>query len=262
MTMPALEALLPKVIVLMEEAAVVVMRHYADDVVVEAKSDNSPVTLADREGEAIIARGLRALTLDVPVVAEEEMARGETAAGAARAGRFWLVDPLDGTKEFIKKNGEFTINVGLVEAGRPVLGVVAAPAIGSWWWGAEGLGAEVRDAAGRRAITARVPPAAGPAAMVSRSHGSPDEEAFLAEEGTAERIAAGSSLKFCRIAEGKADLYPRFGRTMEWDTCAADAVLRAAGGMVTDRDGKPLAYGKSGFANDGGFIARGRSVAA
>jgi 3'(2'), 5'-bisphosphate nucleotidase len=216
------------------------------------------VTAADEAAEAILAGGLRDLTPEIPIVAEEEMARGATDPSAAAAELFWLVDPLDGTKEFIKKNGEFTLNVGLVQAGQPLLGVVAAPAIDTFWWGAMGHGATLRTGGEVLPIEARAVPAAGPVAMVSRSHGSPDEEAFLAAEGTAERMAAGSSLKFCRIAEGVADLYPRFGRTMEWDTCAAHAVLRAAGGHVTTRDGAPLTYGKPDFANDDGFIARGR----
>ncbi len=255
--MLAPQALLAEVVKLVDAAAVVAMQHYDADVAVTIKADASPVTAADEAAEAILTNGLRALTPDVPVVAEEEVAKGGLDAAAVGAARFWLVDPLDGTKEFIQRNGEFTLNVGLVEAGRPVLGVVAAPAIATAWWGAAGIGATVRDGGTARTIAVRAVPGAGPAAMVSRSHGSPDEEALLAEEGVAERVAAGSSLKFCRIAEGIADLYPRFGRTMEWDTCAGDAVLRAAGGRVMTRSGEPLRYGKPDFANDGGFIARG-----
>jgi len=258
MITPAL--LLPKVVTLVDDASAVVLRHYAGDVTVAEKVDASPVTAADEEAERILADGLRALTPTVPVVAEEERANGTSPEPAAVGELFWLVDPLDGTKEFIKKNGEFTINVGLIQAGRPLLGVVAAPAIDALWLGAAGHGASLRTAGEARSITARRVPAGGPVAMVSRSHGTPDEEAFLEAEGTADRRAAGSSLKFCRIAEGVADLYPRFGRTMEWDTAAAHAVLAAAGGVVTTRDGRPLAYGKPDYANDGGFIARGRST--
>ncbi len=257
MIAPAL--LLPKVVSLVDAASAVVMEHYGRHGAVATKDDASPVTVADQACEALLVAGLRELTPDFPVVAEEAMASGGAGADAAAAACFWLVDPLDGTKEFISQNGEFTVNVGLVQAGRPLFGVVAAPAIDTAWWGALGHGATLRVGGETRTIEARAVPAAGPVAMVSRSHGSPDEEAFLDSEGTAERMAAGSSLKFCRIAEGVADLYPRFGRTMEWDTCAAHAVLAAAGGSVSSRSGDPLGYGKPGFANDGGFIARGRS---
>lgn len=247
--------LLEPLIQLVERASVVVMQHYATDVAVNEKADRSPVTAADEDCEAIILAGLAELTPDIPVVAEEQVAKD--GAPVAVGQRFWLVDPLDGTKEFIKKNGEFTVNVGLIENGKPVLGVVAAPAIETYWWGSLGSGASLRVDGAVRAIEARAKPGAGAVAMVSRSHGSPDEEAFLAGEGASERMPAGSSLKFCRIAEGIADVYPRFGQTMEWDTAAAHAVLAAAGGRVTDRSGAPLAYGKPAFRNADGFIARG-----
>ena len=170
--------------------------------------------------------------------------------------RFWLVDPLDGTKEFISRNGEFTVNIALVEGGQPVLGVVLAPALGKVWWGAMGHGARMRDEAGERPIAARPRPAEGVVAVASRSHSDAQTEAFLDAQGVAERISAGSSLKFCLVAEGRADLYPRFGRTMEWDTAAGHAVLAAAGGRVTTRDGAPFLYRKPGFENPA-FIAAG-----
>jgi 3'(2'), 5'-bisphosphate nucleotidase len=254
MIAPAL--LLPKVLALVERAAVVILDHYGGEVEVAIKADASPVTAADRAAERLLVDGLRDLTPAVPVVAEEEMAEGHLPG--AVGDLFWLVDPLDGTKEFIGRNGEFTVNVGLIENGQPLLGVVAAPAIDTYWWGAMGHGAVVRRMGEARAIRARPLPATGPVAMVSRSHGSPDEDAFLRAAGAVDRIAAGSSMKFCRIAEGEADLYPRFGRTMEWDTAAGHAVLRAAGGRVTTRDGAPLTYGKPGFVNDRGFVAHGR----
>ncbi len=254
MIAPAL--LLPKVLALVEQAAGVILEHYGGKVEVAIKADASPVTAADRAAERLLVDGLRGLTPDVPVVAEEEMAEGHLPG--AVGDLFWLVDPLDGTKEFIGRNGEFTVNVGLIADGQPLLGVVAAPAIDTCWWGAMGHGAVMRRMGEVRAIQARSVPAAGPVAMVSRSHGSPDEAGFLAAVGATDRVAAGSSMKFCRIAEGEADLYPRFGRTMEWDTAAGHAVLRAAGGRVTTRDGAPLTYGKPGFVNDTGFIARGR----
>ena len=174
MIAPAL--LLPKVVALVEEAGAFVMRHYETDVTVSEKADASPVTAADEAAEAILARGLRELTPEIPIVAEEEMARGATDPSAAAAELFWLVDPLDGTKEFIKKNGEFTLNVGLVQAGQPLLGVVAAPAIDTSWWGTMGHGATLRTGGEVLPIEARAVPAAGPVAMVSRRHGSPDEE--------------------------------------------------------------------------------------
>jgi len=257
MIAPAL--LLPKVVALVDEAATVVMEYYRGDVAVARKADASPVTAADEAAERVLVEGLRGLTPEVPVVAEEERAKGMSPGPEAVGELFWLVDPLDGTKEFIKKNGEFTLNVGLIQAGRPILGVVAAPAVDALWTGAAGHGASRREGGEARAIEARPVPATGPVAMVSRSHGTPEEEDFLEAEGTAERSMAGSSLKFCRIAEGLADLYPRFGRTMEWDTAAAHAVLDAAGGRVTTRDGAPLGYAKPDFANDHGFIARGRA---
>ncbi len=256
MIAPAL--LLPKLVGLVDEAAAVVMGYYDGRVAVAEKADSSPVTAADEAAETVLVDGLRALTPDTPVVAEEERARGTSPEPHEVGELFWLVDPLDGTKEFIRHNGEFTINIGLVQAGRPILGVVAAPAVDRLWMGAAGHGASLRSGGEARAIAARTVPATGPVAMVSRSHGTPAEEDFLAAEGTAERLQAGSSLKFCRIAEGVADLYPRFGRTMEWDTAAAHAVLAAAGGRVTTPSGAPLAYGKPDFANDDGFVARGR----
>ncbi|MFP4362102.1 MAG: 3'(2'),5'-bisphosphate nucleotidase CysQ [Alphaproteobacteria bacterium] len=257
MIAPAL--LLPKVVALVDEAAAVVMDHYRGDVAVTEKADASPVTAADEAAERVLVEGLRGLTPEIPVVAEEERAKGLSPEPAAVGEIFWLVDPLDGTKEFIKKNGEFTLNVGLIHAGRPILGVVAAPALEALWTGAAGHGASRRAGGEARAIEARPMPASGPVAMVSRSHGTPEEADFLAAAGAVERLMAGSSLKFCRIAEGVADLYPRFGRTMEWDTAAAHAVLAAAGGRVTSRDGAPLGYAKPEFANAHGFVARGRA---
>jgi 3'(2'), 5'-bisphosphate nucleotidase len=171
-------------------------------------------------------------------------------------GLFWLVDPLDGTKEFISRNGEFTVNIALVEGRDPVLGVVLAPARGKVWWGAVGHGAMMRDAAGERPIAVRKRPAEGAVAVASRSHSDAATEAFLDEQRVAERISAGSSLKFCLVAEGRADLYPRFGPTMEWDTAAGNAVLAAAGGKVTTTDGAPFRYRKPGFRNPE-FIASG-----
>ncbi len=225
------------------------MEHYRPDVVVSHKGDGSPVTLADAEAEAIILAGLARIAPDIPVVAEEEAAAGRV-PGACE--RFFLVDPLDGTREFITGNGEFTVNIALVEHGVPVMGVVFAPALGRLFAGCP-AGAWSRDAGEeRRAMRVRAMP---PALTVvgSRSHGSPETDAFLRDLPVAGFAACGSSLKFCLLAAGEADFYPRFGRTMEWDTAAGDAILRAAGGLVTTCDGRPLAYGKREQAGDADF---------
>jgi 3'(2'), 5'-bisphosphate nucleotidase len=255
------QRLLPEIVKLAEEAAAVILDHYRDDAAVRLKADASPVTAADEAAEAVILAGLATLTPSIPVVAEETVAAGRIPT--LDDGPFWLVDPLDGTKEFISKNGEFTVNIALIEGSEPVLGVVLAPALGKVWWGARGHGAMVREGgtldggggAAPRGIAVRPKPER-PVAVASRSHSDPQTEAFLDEAGATERISAGSSLKFCLVAEGKADLYPRFGRTMEWDTAAGHAVLSAAGGRVTTRDGAPFLYRKPGFENPG-FIARG-----
>jgi len=252
--MIAPDHLLPKLVALAERAGAVILDHYGRDVEVRKKADASPVTAADEAAEAVILEGLAELAPSVPVVAEERVAAGKVPALDEQP--FWLVDPLDGTKEFLSRNGEFTVNIGLVEDGLPTLGVVQAPALGKVWWGAVGHGAWARSDGTERAIAARPRPSSGPVAVASRSHADPETEAWLDEVGAAERISAGSSLKFCLIAEGRADLYPRFGPTMEWDTAAGHAVLRAAGGRVTTRDGAPFLYRKPGFRNPG-FIAYG-----
>lgn len=247
------ERLMPEIVALAERAAAVILDHYRDESAVRIKADASPVTAADEAAEAVILAGLAELTPGIPVVAEETVAAGRIPA--IGDGPFWLVDPLDGTKEFISKNGEFTVNIALIEGGDPVVGVVLAPALGKAWWGARGHGAMAREDGETRPISVRPKPAS-PVAVASRSHADAATEAFLDEAGVKERISAGSSLKFCLVAEGKADLYPRFGRTMEWDTAAGHAVLAAAGGRVTTRDGAPFVYRKPGFENPG-FIARG-----
>ncbi len=230
-----------------------VMAVYATDFAVRGKGDASPVTEADERAETLILAGLAALTPAVPVVAEESVAAGRVPD--VSSGRFWLVDPLDGTREFVGRNGEFTVNIALIEHGLPVLGVVFAPALGGpagrLYAGAAGVGAWLEDAQGRRAITCRAVPAEGLTVVASRSHG--DAQAlqdFLAGRKVARLVNAGSSLKLCLIAAGEADLYPRHGRTMEWDIAAGHAVLAAAGGQVLALPGeRPLAYGKAGFEN-------------
>jgi 3'(2'), 5'-bisphosphate nucleotidase len=245
------------------DAGRLILKHYASVSEVRTKADASPVTKADEEAEALILDRLAKLEPDIPVIAEESVAKGHV---PATGSRFFLVDPLDGTKEFLQKNGEFTVNIALIEHGRPVAGVVIAPAkarafIGDGANGAFELAAPgalslVIDAA--RPIRARKAPREGLVAVVSRTHGDTKTEQYLASYRVANMVAAGSSLKFCLVATGEADIYPRHGTTMEWDTAAGQAVLEAAGGSVTTLDGEPLVYGKSAlrFVNPH-FVARG-----
>jgi 3'(2'), 5'-bisphosphate nucleotidase len=246
-----LEQLLP----VARAAGAEILAVYATDFEVRDKSDSSPVTEADERAEAVILRELAALTPDVPVVSEEAAEAGLVPEAGSR---FWLVDPLDGTKEFVSRNGEFTVNIALVEDGRPMLGVVHVPALGRLYGGAAGSGAFVEDEAGRRPIACRRAPEDGLTIVSSRSHGDADAlEAFLAGRRVASAVTAGSSLKFCLVASGEADLYPRLGRTMEWDTAAGHAVVSAAGGKVSAVSGGDLGYGKPGFENPH-FVAEGR----
>lgn len=244
------------------EAAVAVMDVYASDSHARRKPDQSPVCDADEYAEAIILERLAARLPDLPVLAEEAAAHGKkTVSGST----FILVDPVDGTREFLSHNGEFTINIGLIVDGAPRAGVVYAPALGQLWIGgatatscivAPGAPLPPRDQ--RRIIHARPAPRQGLTALASRSHSDPETEAFLARLPIKERRSAGSSLKFCAVAEGDADVYPRFGQTMEWDTAAGDAILRAAGGIVLDRERLPLQYGKVGLQfRNGPFVAWG-----
>ncbi|HTH98121.1 MAG TPA: 3'(2'),5'-bisphosphate nucleotidase CysQ [Stellaceae bacterium] len=249
--------LLDKVAGIARDAGAAILVHYAGPAEVRLKEDNSPVTIADEAAEAVILPALKALTPDVPIVSEEAASAGYVPDVAPA---FWLVDPLDGTKEYLKRNGEFTVNIALIEAGKPVLGVVFAPALDRMFKGAAGIGAWSEDRIGVRPIACRHPPVDGIIVAASRSHGdNADLNNFLARFTVAARIDAGSSLKFCLIAAAEADLYPRFGPTMEWDTAAGHAVLAAAGGRVTDFDGTDLPYGKQGYRN-GHFVAHGPSV--
>lgn len=249
-----LAELVEKLIPVVRRAGGVIMDIYASDFEVRGKDDASPVTEADERAEALILAELAALTPDIPVVAEESVAAGVVPDVDAR---FWLVDPLDGTKEFIGRNGEFTVNIALIENGQPVLGVVFAPALERLFAGAAGSAVFMEDEAGRHPIRVRAVPEEGLTVVASRSHGDPTAlQAFLGGRKVAALRNAGSSLKICLIAAGEADLYPRLGRTMEWDIAAGDAILRAAGGHVTDTDHTPMVYGKAGFANPF-FVARG-----
>ncbi|HRQ48792.1 MAG TPA: 3'(2'),5'-bisphosphate nucleotidase CysQ [Rhodocyclaceae bacterium] len=246
--------LLEGIVPIARKAGKVIMDVYATDFAVRGKSDASPVTEADEKAEALILEGLARLAPDIPVVAEEAVAAGRI---PDTGRRFWLVDPLDGTKEFISRNGEFTVNIALIEDGEPRLGVVFAPALGQLFAGIRDDGAFREDASGRSPIAVRAVPAEGLTVVASRSHGDPAAlEAFLAGRKVASLRNAGSSLKICLVAAGEADLYPRLGRTMEWDIAAAHAVLAAAGGALTETMGGPLRYGKPDFANPH-FVARG-----
>ncbi|HKS89882.1 MAG TPA: 3'(2'),5'-bisphosphate nucleotidase CysQ [Stellaceae bacterium] len=235
------------------------MRVYADPFEVTQKDDKTPVTEADLASERVIVAMLTNAFPDIPVVSEETVPE---AGFASPAERFWLVDPLDGTKEFVARNGEFAVLIGLVEHGRPVLGVVHGPAVGVTYV-AHGPGsAMMRRGDGAFApIRARAPGGDGLVVVHSRSH---ENSRRLAEyfEGRpiAERRVCGSALKFGMLATGAADFYPRFGTTMEWDTAAGQAVLEAAGGQVIDLGGRPLQYGKPGLKNDG-FLAWGAKPA-
>lgn len=243
-----------------------VMEEYDRGCAVVSKADGSPVTSADHRAEAIICKCLRSIAPRLPVCAEESVAAG---AKAQVAERFLLVDPLDGTREFLAGNGEFTINVALVERGAPIAGAVYAPAIGRLWVGGEtavtceaAAGADLPGEESRRRIRTRSAPTSL-TAFASRSHLDTASDSFLKRLPIGETRFAGSSLKFCLIAEGLGDVYPRFAPTMEWDTAAGDAVLRAAGGAVLDPSGRPLVYGKAASAlRNGPFIAWGDAAAA
>ncbi len=245
-----------------ERAGKVILAYYAEaeDIAVREKADTSPVTEADEAAEACILEFLNKLTPDVPVLSEEAFAEGHVPD--VSGGRFWLVDPLDGTKEFLSRNGEFTVNIALVENGQPIAGVVHAPALAMTWAGVREAGAPARatfSETDKPAMDIRVRPFPdeGVTVVASRRHGSGEDlDRFLADYEVKDLVSSGSSLKFCLVASGRADLYPRFGRTMEWDTAAGQAVLMAAGGKVFTADGDPLVYGKPGFENPA-FIARG-----
>ncbi len=254
-SLPNRSDLLEHVLSIARAAGKLIMEIYATNFSVRGKDDASPVTEADETAEAWILPALAALTPDVPVVAEEAVAAGRV---PAVADRFWLVDPLDGTKEFISRNGEFTVNIALVEHGAPVLGVVYAPALERLFAGAAGAGAFVEERGVRRPVAVRNAPETGLTVVASRSHN--DEtalDAFLVGRKVAELRSAGSSLKLCLVAGGEADVYPRLGRTMEWDIAAGHAVLAAAGGRITTIDGAPFMYGKPAFENPH-FVAWGQ----
>jgi len=246
------------------EAGRAANRIYQGTFEVHTKTDDSPVTAADHVAEEIILRALTRHAPGIAVVAEEQMAAGHI---PTLADQFFLVDPLDGTKEFIQKCGDFTVNIALIRHAAPALGVVYAPATGQLFAG------NVATATARRArldpdapagaeftaIQVRQVPAAGLTAVASRSHRTAETDAYLARYPIAQLVAVGSSLKFCLVAAGEADLYPRLGPTMEWDTAAGHAVVLAAGGQVLGPDAQPLRYGKPQFRNPW-FVVSGAFV--
>ncbi len=229
------------------------MKVYDGAFTVEHKEDDSPLTLADLESQRIIVESLRRLTPDIPVLSEESAQAPWSERQSWR--ELWVVDPLDGTREFVKRNGEFTVNIALIREHEPVLGIVGAPAKGTSFWGALGLGAYRRDEGGRTREIRVSAPAAPLRVVGSRSHMSPETAAYLAGFPPHEMTGVGSSLKFCLVAEGKAELYPRFGPTSEWDTAAGQALLEAAGGHVTRMDGHRLRYNCRESLVNGDFIA-------
>jgi len=251
-----LKSLLPDVIRLVAEAGTAILGVYAGSQEVEYKADDSPITRADRAAHEILTRGLARLTPEIAVLSEESSEQHDLhVRGAWR--ELWLVDPLDGTREFISRNGEFTVNVALVRDHCTVLGVVGAPVLGMTYYGARGVGAFVLQA-DQPPAPIHVRPAATPLVVVgSRSHRGDSLDGLLGKLGPHEMRPMGSSLKFCLVAEGAADLYPRLGPTSEWDTAAAQAILEAAGGAVVTLDGRALRYNERDTLLNPHFLAVG-----
>jgi len=247
-------SILPDVIKVADEASAKVLHIYQSDFKVDFKSDHSPITAADTASHEIIVRGLRNISRDIPILSEE----GKDIPWEERKHwrRFWLVDPIDGTKDFTQRTGEFTVNIAMIEDGEPVMGVVIAPALKEAFWGVVGEGAHLRDRTGKVRRIRVAEPKEVKRVVASKNHLNEDTKAFIDKLGDHELVQAGSSLKFCRIAEGHADIYPRLGPTCEWDTGAAQAVLMAAGGKVQTLEGKQLKYGKEDVLNPF-FIASG-----
>jgi len=237
-----------------ESAGKAVMKIHAGGIAAREKPDGSPVTDADEAAEAILLDALVNVAPAIPVVSEENAA----SHAMAPPDMFFLVDPIDGTREFLRPDskGAFTVNIGLVRDGAPLMGIVLAPARGRLFTGIVGFGAQEMSGGQRRAITVRTVPPTGPVAIASRSHRDSQTDAWLKRHAISQTLSTGSSLKFCLLAAGEADVYPRFGPTMEWDTAAGDAVLRAAGGRMEYPEGGVFTYGKPAYRN-GAFVAYG-----
>ncbi len=247
------------VIAIANAAAAEILAVYQQPFDVERKGDDSPLTAADLASHHCIVDGLARLTPDIPVLSEESAVL--PVAERRAWTRFWLVDPLDGTREFVKRNGEFTVNIALIEDGVALFGVIQAPVPGVLWWGDLAHGAYRRADGGETAMEVRTPAVAPIRVAASRSHRDARTEAFMArmaaDLGELEDVTVGSSLKFCRIAEGAIDIYPRFGPTSEWDTAAGQAILEAAGGQVLDPQGRPFRYNQRDTLLNGDFVALG-----
>ena len=238
-----LEELIDPVVALATRAGEKILEVYATDFEVQEKDDASPVTRADLAADHEIVAGLAAMTPEVPILSEESGLPPFEERSAWT--RYWLVDPLDGTKEFVNRNGEFTVNIALIDDGRPVFGVVRVPVQAKTYVGCEGYGADVREDGGEpRAIHVGNASAEPPRVVGSRSHRGESLDKWLANLGDFELVPMGSSLKFCVVAEGGADVYPRLGPTSEWDTAAAHAVVLASGGIIVTLDGEALQYNK------------------
>ena len=250
--------LLAEVLGIATEAGKAIMEIYRRDFDVELKDDRSPLTEADRASHRIIVDSLSRLEPSMPVLSEESSA--DELTDRRSWSRFWLVDPLDGTKEFIKRNGEFTVNIALIEQHQPVLGVVVAPAIDVAYSAAAETGAFRHSGGNSEPIQVQRPAAAPLRVVGSRSHASPELQAFLDQIGPHELKPMGSSLKICLVAEGAADLYPRLGPTSEWDTAAAQAVLICAGGSMMDLTGEPLVYNARESLLNPHFLALGDNL--
>lgn len=248
MTYPYLDALIPVI----REAGVLIEQIRESGAEARAKADRSPVTEADERAEALIVAALRRIDPDTLIVGEEAC---EADGKPDIEARFWLIDPLDGTRSFLDGGADYSVNIGLVENGVPVFGIVMAPRSGTIWAGAEGIGAWRYDGDDVRPIHCRALPPR-PVVVTSRSHNDERTMNYVASIANADVKPSGSSLKFCMIAEGEADIYPRYGPTSEWDTAAAHAVLLAAGGAMVDEAGAPFRYGKPAYLN-GPFLAIG-----
>jgi 3'(2'), 5'-bisphosphate nucleotidase len=253
-----LHALASRLLPIAARAGAAIMQIYDAGFAVQRKEDDSPLTLADLESQRLIIEGLAELTPDIPILSEES---AQAPWSERRTWReLWVVDPLDGTREFVKRNGEFTVNIALVVDHEPVLGLVAAPALGLVYWGAAGVGAFSHHRSAAQPAAAHLPihvsaPQSPLRVVGSRSHASAETATYLTRVGPHVMTGIGSSLKFCLVAEGKADLYPRFGPTSEWDTAAGQALLEAAGGQVTRLDGHRLRYNCRESVINGDFLA-------
>ena len=252
-----LKELIEPIVALATEAGQAILEVYATDFDVQEKSDESPLTQADLASHHCIVAGLKQLTPDIPIISEEEGL--PTFEERGQWQRYWLIDPLDGTKEFVNRNGEFTVNIALIDSHRPVFGVVYVPVQDKTYLGCDGHGAELRD--GGSVTPIRVAAASGtPVRIVgSRSHRGSSLDTFLERLGETDMLPMGSSLKFCVIAEGRADVYPRLGPTSEWDTAAAQAVVEQAGGKVLELDGRPLSYNAKEDILNPWFVVTGAS---